>query len=61
MTERPPGDPRVLFVLDLVLSATFATVLLWGLDIAGIATFTPQTVAVATLVLAAVTWVVINQ
>ena len=61
MTTRPPGDPRVLFVLDLVLSATFATVLLWGLDIAGIATFTTQNVVGGTLVLAAVTWVVINQ
>jgi hypothetical protein len=61
MTGRPPGDPRVLFVLDLVLSTIFATVLLWGLDLAGIATFTTQNVAVGTLVLAAVTWVVINQ
>ncbi|MDR9411283.1 MAG: hypothetical protein RI544_05245 [Haloquadratum sp.] len=61
MTDRPPGDPRVLVLLDLVLSATFATVLLWGLELAGIAAFTLQTVAVATLVLAALTWVVINQ
>jgi hypothetical protein len=52
------GDPRVLFVMNLVLSAAFGTAVLWGLDFVGIATFTLRNAAAATLVLMALTGIV---
>lgn len=53
------GDIRVLLALDLVLSAVFATAVVWGLDFIGVTTFTPQNVAIGTLVLAVLTYVVV--
>jgi hypothetical protein len=52
------GDPRVLFVINLVLSSIFAYVVIWGLDFIGILTFSLQTVAMLALVLMLVTYVV---
>jgi hypothetical protein len=54
------GDPRVLFVMNLVLSAIFGTGIVWGLDFVGLATFGPRNAAVATLVLMALTGIVIR-
>jgi hypothetical protein len=54
------GDPRVLFVMNLLLSAVFGTGILWGLDFVGLATFSPRNAAVATLVLMALTGVVVR-
>ncbi|AUV83690.1 hypothetical protein C2R22_20260 [Salinigranum rubrum] len=54
------GDPRVLFVMNLVLSAVFGTAILWGLDFVGLATFSPTNAAVAALVLMALTGIVIR-
>ncbi|WP_435334211.1 hypothetical protein [Haloarchaeobius sp. TZWWS8] len=34
------GDPRVLLVMNLVLSATFAAVVLWGSEFVGVTAFT---------------------
>jgi hypothetical protein len=54
------GDPRVLFVMNLVLSAVFGTGILWGLDFVGLATFNVTNAAVATLLLMALTGIVIR-
>ncbi|WP_251329024.1 hypothetical protein [Haloplanus pelagicus] len=52
------GDPRVLFVMNLVLSGLFATVVIWGLDFIGIVAFTPWNVASFALLVMALTYVV---
>lgn len=53
------GDIRVLLVLDLLLSAVFATAVVWGLEFIGVTEFTLPNVAVATLLLGALTYVVV--
>lgn len=53
------GDIRVLLVIDLVLSLVFASVVLWGLEIVGVTEFTARNLAVGTLGLAALTYVVV--
>lgn len=53
------GDIRVLLVLDLLLSAVFAAVVVWGMDFAGLAAFTLQNVAIGTLLVAALTYVAV--
>ncbi|MDQ2056276.1 MULTISPECIES: hypothetical protein [Halobellus] len=57
METTSQGDPRVLFVMNLVLSSLFATVVVWGLDLVGIAAFTPVNVGSLALVIMAVTYV----
>lgn len=52
------GDPRVLFVMNLVLSALFASVVVWGLDYVGIFAFSPERVAVAAALLMVLTYFV---
>ena len=51
------GDPRVLVVMNLVLSALFSTVVVWGLAFIGVGAFTWPNVAVATVALFVITWV----
>ncbi|WP_435184191.1 hypothetical protein [Halobellus sp. EA9] len=58
METTSEGDPRVLFVMNLVLSSLFATVVVWGLGFVDIASFTPINVASLALVLMAATYVV---
>jgi len=53
------GDIRVLLVLDLLFSAVFSVVVVWGLDFVGLGNFTLTNVAVATVALAALTYLVI--
>jgi hypothetical protein len=53
------GDIRVLLVLDLVLSAAFSSVVLWGLSFVDLATFTLRSVAIATLFVASLTYLVV--
>lgn len=53
------GDIRVLLVLDLLLSLAFASVVLWGLDFIGEAEFTLRNLAVGTLAIAVLTYVVV--
>jgi len=53
------GDPRVLAVLNLLLSLVFSTLVVWGLDFTGLGSFTPTNVGIATLVLFLITWVVV--
>ncbi|WP_224333413.1 hypothetical protein [Haloprofundus halobius] len=54
------GDPRVLFVMNLVLSLAFASVVLYGLDFAGIASFTWQRLVGATAALMVLTYLVVR-
>lgn len=53
------GDPRVHLVMNAVLSAVYATLALWALDFAGVATFTLENAAVATVVIFALTYLVV--
>ncbi|SFH00435.1 hypothetical protein SAMN04488063_3553 [Halopelagius inordinatus] len=52
------GDPRVLFVMNLVLSTLFASIVVWGVSYVDIADFTVINVASLAVVLMAVTYVV---
>lgn len=54
-----PGDPRVLFAMNLALSTAFAAALLWGLSLATTVPFTLQGVAGLALVLALLTYLVV--
>jgi len=53
------GDPRVLLVMNVVLSAIFASVILWGLDFIDVVTFTWTNVGLLTLVLVLITHLVV--
>lgn len=60
-TDKPmdsQGDPRVHFVMNVVLSLLFATVVIWGLDFLEIVAFTIVNVLTATIVLMAITYLV---
>ena len=54
------GDPRVLFVMNLVLSAAFATLLVWGLSQIDLLAFAWQTVAFAAGILMVLTYLVVQ-
>lgn len=54
-----PGDPRVLFVMNVVLSAAFAAAVVWGLSFVDLVPFTLQGVAGLALVLALFTYLVV--
>jgi hypothetical protein len=52
------GDPRVHFAMNLVLSAAFVALVLWGLDFIGAAEFTTLRLAVGTVALMLLTYAV---
>jgi hypothetical protein len=52
------GDPRVLFVMNVVLSSLFAAAIVWGLAFIDLVTLTVWNVASLALLLMAVTYVV---
>lgn len=52
------GDPRVLFVMNLVLSSAFAAAVVWGLDRLGMLALTFVNVASLALIVMAVTYLV---
>lgn len=54
------GDPRVLFVMNLVLSSLFAYGVVWGLAFIEMISFSWQTVAVVAAFLMLVTTVVVR-
>ncbi len=54
-----PGDPRVLFVMNVVLSAAFAAFVVWGLSFVDLVPFTLQGVVGLALVLSLVTYLVV--
>jgi hypothetical protein len=53
------GDVRVLVAMDLVLSAVFSTLVVWGLSFVGSLAFSWVTVGFATLLLALVTYLAV--
>ena len=52
------GDPRVLFVMNLVLSSIFAGAVVWGLDFIDLLAFSWQTVALLAAALMFLTYLV---
>lgn len=56
--ESSHGDPRVLFVLNAILSATFAWLVVWGADYLGAVEFTLTNVAIVAVVVFVLTHVV---
>lgn len=55
------GDPRVLFVLNVVLSLAFSYVVVWGLDFVGAVEFSLVNLALATAVLVVATHLTVMQ
>lgn len=53
------GDIRVLLVLDVILSAIYATIIVWGLDYLDMLAFTPQNVALGTAIVALITYLLV--
>ena len=60
-TSRSQGDPRVLIVMNIVLSAGFSATIVWGLDLLGAADLTLINVATGAILLFALTYVVTLQ
>jgi len=56
--ESSEGNPVVLLVLNLLLSAVFAYTVLWLSDLAGITEFTLERVLAFTLILMILTFVI---
>ncbi|QCS41836.1 hypothetical protein [Natrinema versiforme] len=56
--ESSQGDPRVLLLLNAVLSTLFAAMFVWGADLIGALVFTPVTVAAVALAVFVLTHVV---
>ncbi|MES3516768.1 MAG: hypothetical protein PPP58_03785 [Natronomonas sp.] len=56
--ESSRGDPRVLFALNLALSASFGATIVWGLSLLDAAELTLINVATATIVLFSLTYLV---
>lgn len=56
--ESSQGDPRVLLVMNAVLSILFAWTVIWGLSFLGIVQFGFVNVATAAILLFTVTYVV---
>ena len=54
------GDPRVLLLLNVILSAMFGTTVVWGLSLLDAAELSLINVATATIVLVALTYLVTN-
>jgi hypothetical protein len=55
------GDPRVLFVMNVVLSVAFAALVVWGLAFIDVLVFSWGTVALGAGALAALTYIVVLQ
>jgi hypothetical protein len=57
--ESSEGDPRVVFLLGVVLSLGFAWTVVWGLDLLGALTFSLGNFAAIALLLFALTYTVV--
>lgn len=57
--ESSKGDPRLIFLLNAVLSTWFAYTALWGLDKLGVASLTLVNVATFAILIFALTYVVV--
>jgi hypothetical protein len=60
MAPSSDGDPRVLLVMNAILSGLFSYTVVWGYDFLGGASFSWENVALLTLVLMALTFVVVR-
>lgn len=56
--EQSSGDPRVLIVMNVLLSAVFAATVVWGLSVIGAAAFTLVNVATGAILLFALTYAI---
>ena len=56
--ESSRGDPKLLIVLNLVLSAVFAYIVLWLSEFVGLTSFTFDRYLAFTLILVVVTFIV---
>ncbi|MFP4625823.1 MAG: hypothetical protein ACOCQ3_02780 [Natronomonas sp.] len=54
------GDPRVHFVMNVVLSAVFVYIALWGLDLIGAVTFTTLRYLLGTAILVLITHLLVR-
>lgn len=57
-TAGSAGDPRVVLLLNAVLSSLFALTITWGLDFVGAVEFTATNVATLAILLFAVAYLV---
>lgn len=55
------GDPRVLILMNIVLSTAFATTIIWGLSVVGAAELTVINVATGAILLFALTYLITLQ
>jgi len=53
------GDPRVLFVMNVVLSVAFSAFAIWGLAFIDVLAFSWETVALGAVLLFALTYLVV--
>ena len=53
------GDPRLVFLLGVVLSAWFGWVVVWGFDLLGLVEYTMVNVLTAVILVFAVTYVLV--
>jgi hypothetical protein len=53
------GDPRVLLLMNVVLSVALAALVVWGLDFIDVLAFSWETVAIGAGTLAALTYIVV--
>lgn len=58
--ESSQGDPRLVLLLNLVLSTAFAWTVVWGLDLVGALEFSFATVATGALLVFALTYFVVQ-
>lgn len=57
--ESSKGDPRLVLLLNAILSTWFAWTVVWGLDLLDVVTFSAQNVAALALIIFALTYVVV--
>lgn len=55
------GDPRVLIIMNIVLSTAFAATIIWGLSVIGAADLTLINVATGAILLFALTYLITLQ
>ncbi|WP_418285446.1 hypothetical protein [Halorubrum sp. DTA46] len=57
--EESKGDPRLLLILNAILSVWFAWTAMWGLDLLDIAVLTTTNVVTLALIIFALTYVAV--
>lgn len=57
--EESTGDPRVVLLLNALLSIWFAWTVVWGLDLLGVMAFTIQNIAYLAVAIFLLTYVIV--